>query len=122
MAKGDSSEGVSEQRRSNFLREMIEKDVRNGKNDGRVITRFPPEPNGHLHIGHATSINLNFGIATEFDGGICNLRFDDTNPEAEDVEYVDAIQADIHWLGYDWGERKFFASDYFEQSHQVGLL
>jgi glutaminyl-tRNA synthetase len=122
MAKGDPSEKVSVQHRSNFLREMIEEDVRNGKNGGRVITRFPPEPNGHLHIGHATSINLNFGLAAEFDGGVCNLRFDDTNPEAEDVEYVDAIQEDVRWLGFDWGDRKFFASDYFEQLYQYAIL
>ena len=122
MAKGDSSEDAPGRRRSHFLREMIEEDVRNGKNGGRVITRFPPEPNGHLHIGHATSINLNFGIAAEFEGGICNLRFDDTNPEAEDVEYVDAIQEDIRWLGFDWGDRLFFASDYFEQLYQYATL
>jgi glutaminyl-tRNA synthetase len=121
MAEGDSNEEVSEQRRSNFIRDMIEEDVRNGKNEGRVITRFPPEPNGHLHIGHATSLNLNFGMAAEFEGGICNLRFDDTNPEAEDVEYVDAIQRDIRWLGFDWGNRLFFASDYFEQLYQYAI-
>ncbi|NNG02025.1 MAG: glutamine--tRNA ligase/YqeY domain fusion protein [Desulfobacteraceae bacterium] len=99
---------------SNFIRTKIMEDLAAGKNDGRVITRFPPEPNGYLHIGHAKSICLNFGIADEF-GGKYNLRFDDTNPEKEDVEYVDAIKEDIRWLGYDWGEREFYASNYFEK-------
>jgi glutamyl/glutaminyl-tRNA synthetase len=85
-----------------------------------VHTRFPPEPNGYLHIGHAKAICLNFGIATEF-GGLCNLRFDDTNPTKEDVEYVESIQADIRWLGFDWGERLFYASDYFEQLYQYAV-
>ena len=88
--------------------------AKSGKHGGRVATRFPPEPNGYLHIGHAKSICLNFGIAAEF-GGTCNLRFDDTNPAKEDVEYVDSIKADVRWLGFDWGERLFYASDYFEQ-------
>jgi glutaminyl-tRNA synthetase len=115
MANGDSSSEKPTEVRSHFIREMIEADVRSGKHGGRVVTRFPPEPNGYLHIGHATSINLNFGMAAAFPGGLCNLRFDDTNPEAEDVEYVDAIQQDIRWLGFDWGERRYFASDYFQQ-------
>jgi glutaminyl-tRNA synthetase len=96
-----------------FIRAIVVEDIGNNKNDGRVMTRFPPEPNGYLHIGHAKSICLNFGIAAEF-GGKCNLRFDDTNPAKEDVEYVDAIQADVRWLGFDWEERLFYASDYFE--------
>ena len=88
-----------------------------GKHGGRVATRFPPEPNGYLHIGHAKSICLNFGVAAEF-GGPCNLRFDDTNPTKEDVEYVDAIQEDVRWLGFDWDERLFYASDYFERLYE----
>lgn len=97
-----------------FIREIIAEDVRSGKHGGRVVTRFPPEPNGYLHIGHAKSICLNFGVAEEF-GGVCHMRFDDTNPEKEDKEYVDAILEDVRWLGYDWGDKLFFASDYFEQ-------
>ncbi len=102
---------------SNFVRDIIIEDIKNGKNGGRVHTRFPPEPNGYLHIGHAKSINLNFGLAREF-GGKCNLRFDDTNPEKEDVEYVESIIEDAHWLGGDWDDRMFYASDYFEQLYE----
>ncbi|HNR40150.1 MAG TPA: glutamine--tRNA ligase/YqeY domain fusion protein [Acidobacteriota bacterium] len=101
----------------NFIEEIILADLRAGNNDGRVHTRFPPEPNGYLHIGHAKSICLNFGLALKF-GGRCNLRFDDTNPTKEDVEYVESIQADIRWLGFDWADRLFYASDYFEQLYQ----
>ncbi|MCR5713832.1 MAG: glutamine--tRNA ligase/YqeY domain fusion protein [Bacteroidales bacterium] len=97
----------------NFIHAIIEEDIRNGKNGGRVQTRFPPEPNGYLHIGHAKSICLNFGLAQKYNG-ICNLRFDDTNPAKEDTEYVDAIREDIHWLGFSWAN-EFYASDYFEQ-------
>ncbi|MBR3286366.1 MAG: glutamine--tRNA ligase/YqeY domain fusion protein [Bacteroidales bacterium] len=97
----------------NFIHAIIEEDIRNGKNGGRVQTRFPPEPNGYLHIGHAKSICLNFGLAQKYNG-ICNLRFDDTNPAKEDTEYVDAIREDIHWLGFNWAN-EFYASDYFEQ-------
>jgi len=97
-----------------FIRQIIADDLKAGKNEGRLMTRFPPEPNGYLHIGHAKSICLNFGAAQEF-GGLCNLRFDDTNPTKEEVEYVDSIQEDVRWLGFDWGERLYFASDYFEQ-------
>jgi glutaminyl-tRNA synthetase len=100
-----------------FVRTIVADDKSAGRNEGRVHTRFPPEPNGYLHIGHAKSIVLNFGIAAEF-GGLCNLRFDDTNPTKEDVEYVDSIQEDIRWLGFDWGERRFYASDYFEQLYE----
>ena len=102
-----------------FVRQIVADDIANGKNDGRVQTRFPPEPNGYLHIGHAKSICLNFGIAKEF-GGKCNLRFDDTNPEKEDTEFVDAIREDIKWLGFQW-ESEFFASDYFDQIYEWAI-
>ena len=105
---------------SDFIREMVTEDVKNEKYEGRVHTRFPPEPNGYLHIGHAKSICLNFGIAKEF-GGLCNLRFDDTNPSKEEVEYVESIKEDVRWLGFDWGDRMFYASDYFEQLHQYAV-
>ncbi|MEZ6060391.1 MAG: glutamine--tRNA ligase/YqeY domain fusion protein [Planctomycetaceae bacterium] len=107
------TEPASTERRD-FVRQIIEEDNRTGKWDGRVHTRFPPEPNGYLHIGHAKSICLNFGIAQEY-GGLCNLRFDDTNPEKEDTEYVNSIMEDIRWLGFDWEDRLFYASDYFQQ-------
>lgn len=103
-----------------FVRQIVADDQANGKHEGRVHTRFPPEPNGYLHIGHAKSICLNFGIAQQF-GGECNLRFDDTNPEKEDTEYVEAIQEDIRWLGFDWEDRLFFASDYFDQLYQWAM-
>lgn len=105
---------------TDFIRTIIHEDNQTGKFDGRVHTRFPPEPNGYLHIGHAKSICLNFGIAEEF-GGLCNLRFDDTNPTKEEVEYVDSIKNDIHWLGYDWEDREYYASDYFEQLYEYAL-
>ena len=103
-----------------FIREIIAKDVAAGKHGGRVHTRFPPEPNGYLHIGHAKSICLNFGVAEEF-GGLCNLRFDDTNPVKEDPEYVEAIQEDVRWLGFDWGDRLFHASDYFQRMYEYAV-
>lgn len=102
---------------TDFIRAIIQEDNRTGKHNERVHTRFPPEPNGYLHIGHAKSICLNFGIAQEF-GGLCNLRFDDTNPCKEDVEYVDSIMEDVRWLGFDWQDRLYYASDYFEQIYQ----
>ena len=108
-------------RPANFIRHIITEDLRKNKNDGRVHTRFPPEPNGYLHIGHAKSICLNFGLADEFPGGLCNLRFDDTNPEKENVEYTQAIMEDIRWLGFDWGDRLYFASDYFEQLYDFAV-
>src|SRR5205809_2237363 len=98
----------------NFLEEIIAEDIKNKKNEGRVQTRFPPEPNGYLHIGHAKSICLNFGLAKEF-GGKTNLRFDDTNPEKEEQEYVDSIMDNVKWLGCDWENSCFYASDYFHQ-------
>jgi glutaminyl-tRNA synthetase len=103
-----------------FVRAIIEEDIRAGKNDGRVHTRFPPEPNGYLHIGHAKAFNLNFSVAEEY-GGLCNLRFDDTNPLAEETEYVESIKEDIRWLGYDWGDRVYFASDYFERLYEYAV-
>ncbi|MBT8399230.1 MAG: glutamine--tRNA ligase/YqeY domain fusion protein, partial [Rhodothermia bacterium] len=101
----------------NFIRSIIQKDVADDKYQGRVVTRFPPEPNGYLHIGHAKSICLNFGLADDFDG-TCHLRFDDTNPETEDPEYVEAIKNDVHWLGFDWGNNLFHAADYFETLYE----
>src|SRR6188472_1958921 len=100
-----------------FIREIVSADVAAGKNGGRVVTRFPPEPNGYLHIGHAKAICVDFGVAADF-GGVCNLRFDDTNPVKEDVEYVDSIKEDVHWLGFDWADHLFYASDYFEEMYQ----
>ena len=100
-----------------FIRDIVSADVAAGKNGGRVVTRFPPEPNGYLHIGHAKAICVDFGVAAEF-GGVCNLRFDDTNPVKEDVEYVDSIKDDVRWLGFDWADREFYASDYYEQLYQ----
>ena len=97
----------------NFIEQMVEKDLAEGKHDS-IVTRFPPEPNGYLHIGHAKSICLNFGLAENY-GGKCNLRFDDTNPEKEETEYVESIKANIKWLGYDWEEREYYASDYIDQ-------
>ncbi len=102
-------------RPSNFIRQIIDADLQAGKNDGRVHTRFPPEPNGYLHIGHAKSICLNFGIARDYEDGLCNLRFDDTNPHKENVEYVNSIIEDVRWLGFDWEDRLYYASDYFEE-------
>jgi glutaminyl-tRNA synthetase len=106
---------------SNFIRNIVARDLKDNKNNGRVVTRFPPEPNGYLHIGHAKSICLNFGIAAENEGGICNLRFDDTNPGKEDIEYVESIIQDVRWLGFDWDDRLFYASDYFEQLYQYAV-
>ena len=107
-------------KRSDFIREIIKKDLDAGKNGGRVHTRFPPEPNGYLHIGHAKSICLNFGLAQEF-GGKCNLRFDDTNPTKEELEYVESIKKDVRWLGFDWGDREYYASDYFDRLYEYAV-
>ncbi|MHA2225263.1 MAG: glutamine--tRNA ligase/YqeY domain fusion protein [Candidatus Hodarchaeales archaeon] len=103
-----------------FIRKIVSEDVKNKIDNERVTTRFPPEPNGYLHIGHAKSIYLNFGIAEEFNG-LCNLRYDDTDPEKESIEYVESIQEDVRWLGFDWGDRLYFASDYFDQLYQFAL-
>ena len=105
---------------SNFIRDIVDQDIAKGKHGGRVHTRFPPEPNGYLHIGHAKAICISFGIARDYQG-LCNLRFDDTNPEKEEVEYVDSIREDVHWLGFDWGDREYYASDYFDQLYQHAL-
>ena len=105
---------------SNFIKQIIEEDISNNKNDGRIHTRFPPEPNGYLHIGHAKSICLNFGVAAEYNGQ-CNLRFDDTNPSREEAEYVESIIEDVKWLGYEWDDRQYYASDYFEQLYQYAV-
>jgi glutaminyl-tRNA synthetase len=105
---------------TNFIRNIIEEDLKTNKHNGRVHTRFPPEPNGYLHIGHAKSICLNFGLAQDYKG-LCNLRFDDTNPSKEEMEYVDSIKEDVRWLGFDWGDREFYASDYFEQLYEYAV-
>ena len=105
---------------SDFIRTIVEEDLRTNKNEGRVATRFPPEPNGYLHIGHAKSVCLNFGIAAQY-GGTCNLRLDDTDPSGEDAEFVESIIKDVRWLGFDWGNRLFYASDYFDQLYQYAV-
>jgi glutaminyl-tRNA synthetase len=105
----------------NFIRAIIAEDLKTNKWGGRVMTRFPPEPNGYLHIGHAKSICLNFGIAAEHEGGLCNLRFDDTDPSKESIEYVESIKEDVRWLGFDWEDREYYASDYFEQLYQYAV-
>ncbi|HYW94339.1 MAG TPA: glutamate--tRNA ligase family protein, partial [Bacteroidales bacterium] len=112
-----SEDSKPEKKGPNFIEAIVEEDLKAGKNNSKVHTRFPPEPNGYLHIGHAKAICIDFGIATKF-GGQTNLRFDDTNPTREEVEYVDSIREDIHWLGFDWGDREYYASDYFTQLYE----
>jgi len=123
--ENDASESNSTDsaRSLNFIEQIVEDDRKTGKHDGRVHTRFPPEPNGYLHIGHAKSICLNFGLADRY-GGLCNLRFDDTNPCKEEVEYVESIKEDVRWLGFDWADREYYASDYFGQLYEwaIGLI
>ena len=120
MEKSTREKGASGAPASDFIRDIIKEDLATNKYGGRVHTRFPPEPNGYLHIGHAKAFVLNFEVAEEF-GGLCNLRFDDTNPSKEDVEYVESIQQDIRWMGYDWADRLYFASDYFEQLYDYAV-
>ncbi|MBR4070665.1 MAG: glutamine--tRNA ligase/YqeY domain fusion protein [Bacteroidaceae bacterium] len=121
MTEVEKIDNNKEEGRSlNFIEEIVKNDLEAGKNGGRLNTRFPPEPNGYLHIGHAKAICMDFGIAERY-GGTCNLRFDDTNPVKEDVEYVDAIMEDIHWLGFDWGDRLYYASDYFPQLFDLAI-
>ena len=117
---GQSKKNNTKKKGLDFIRQIIADDLKTNKWGGYVRTRFPPEPNGYLHIGHAKSICLNFGIAEEF-GGICNLRFDDTNPTKEEAKYIEAIKEDVRWLGFDWGEREYYASDYFEQMYQYAI-
>ena len=105
---------------SDFIREIINDDIKSGRFNKNIMTRFPPEPNGYLHIGHAKSICLNFGIAAQY-GGVCNLRFDDTNPTKEETEYVESIKEDVRWLGFDWGDRLYYASDYFDKLYEYAL-
>ncbi|HMJ65991.1 MAG TPA: glutamate--tRNA ligase family protein, partial [Candidatus Binatia bacterium] len=119
-AQATPAEPSPPERPSDFVRDIVAEDLKKGTYGGRVVTRFPPEPNGYLHIGHAKSICLNFGIALE-NNGVCHLRFDDTNPTREDVEYVDSIQEDVRWLGFDWGKNMFYASDYFEQLYDYAV-
>lgn len=115
-AEKTTQEPKEEVKSLNFLEQIVEQNLRDGVNDGRIQTRFPPEPNGYLHIGHAKAVCIDFGIAERY-GGVCNLRFDDTNPVKEDQEYVDAIMEDIHWLGFNFAN-VYYASDYFEQLYQ----
>ena len=116
----DRRADTEEKKSLNFIEVMVEEDLRKGRDNGRVHTRFPPEPNGYLHIGHAKAICLDFGIAEKY-GGKCNLRFDDTNPTKEDVEYVDSIKEDIRWLGFDWEDREYYASDYFGKLYDFAI-
>jgi glutaminyl-tRNA synthetase len=122
--EGESNRPAADGNRTapvDFIRQIVAADLRSNKHGGRVVTRFPPEPNGYLHIGHAKSICLNFGIAQENPGGVCHLRFDDTNPTKEDVEYVESIKEDVRWLGFDWSDRLFHASDHFEKIYDCAL-
>ena len=120
MVENKENETTEVSKGLNFVEQMVADDLKAGKNGGRLNTRFPPEPNGYLHIGHAKAICMDFGIAEKF-GGTCNLRFDDTNPTKEDTEYVDAIREDIHWLGFDWADREYYASDYFPQLYDLAV-
>ena len=120
MTQIETNNEIEDKESLNFIEQIVEADLKAGKNGGRLNTRFPPEPNGYLHIGHAKAICMDFGIAEKF-GGTCNLRFDDTNPVKEDVEYVDSIMEDIHWLGFDWGDRLYYASDYFPKLWDLAI-
>ena len=120
MTQIETNNEIEDKKSLNFIEQIVEADLKAGKNGGRLNTRFPPEPNGYLHIGHAKAICMDFGIAEKF-GGTCNLRFDDTNPVKEDVEYVDSKMEDIHWLGFDWGDRLYYASDYFPKLWDLAI-
>ena len=120
MTQIETNNEIEDKKSLNFIEQIVEADLKAGKNGGRLNTRCPPEPNGYLHIGHAKAICMDFGIAEKF-GGTCNLRFDDTNPVKEDVEYVDSIMEDIHWLGFDWGDRLYYASDYFPKLWDLAI-
>lgn len=120
MTQIETNNEIEDKKSLNFIEQIVEADLKAGRNGGRLNTRFPPEPNGYLHIGHAKAICMDFGIAEKF-GGTCNLRFDDTNPVKEDVEYVDSIMEDIHWLGFDWGDRLYYASDYFPKLWDLAI-
>ena len=120
MAENTQIKPAEEKKVLNFVQQIVADDLAAGKNGGRLNTRFPPEPNGYLHIGHAKAICMDFGVAEMF-GGTCNLRFDDTNPQKEDTEYVESIMRDIHWLGYDWGDRLYYASDYFQKLYDFAI-
>ena len=120
MTQIETNNEIEDKKSLNFIEQIVEADLKAGKNGGRLNTRFPPEPNGYLHMGHAKAICMDFGIAEKF-GGTCNLRFDDTNPVKEDVEYVDSIMEDIHWLGFDWGDRLYYASDYFPKLWDLAI-
>ncbi len=119
--KDGNMKSIDSTRPSDFIRNIIRQDLKANKNSGRLVTRFPPEPNGYLHIGHAKSICINFGIALENEGGICHLRFDDTNPSKENIEYIESIKSDIQWLGFDWGKHPYYASDYFEKLYNYAV-
>jgi len=120
--KDTNMKSTNSTRPSDFIRNIIRQDLKANKNNGRVVTRFPPEPNGYLHIGHAKSISINFGIALENEGGVCHLRFDDTNPSKENIEYIESIKSDIQWLGFNWGKHLYYASDYFEKLYHYAVL
>ncbi|MFC1478803.1 glutamine--tRNA ligase/YqeY domain fusion protein [Candidatus Margulisiibacteriota bacterium] len=121
QGQDENTEGSADSaQQTNFIRNIIDEDLKNNKNDGKVITRFPPEPNGYLHIGHAKSICINFGIAADYKG-VCHLRFDDTNPSKEDIEYEEAIARDVKWLGFDWGDNLFYASNYYDKLYEYAV-
>jgi len=119
--KDTNMKSINSTRPSDFIRNIIRQDLKANKNNGHVVTRFPPEPNGYLHIGHAKSICINFGIALQNEGGVCHLRFDDTNPSKENIEYIESIKSDIQWLGFDWGKHLYYASDYFEKLYHYAV-
>jgi glutaminyl-tRNA synthetase len=121
MSEMEKGVPTNEKEHRNFIENIIAEDLESGKHGGKVVTRFPPEPNGYLHLGHAKSICLNFSLARDNKDAQCHLRFDDTNPEKESDEYVRSIQEDVKWLGWDWGENLFFSSDYFDQLYDFAV-